>query len=261
MLCISVFTNGFSQSKPAIIPTPISVIEKDGNFVINNETVVYYDSASINTKNFLVPFLQQHYKIKLKSKWYNGNSTQINLISNGIILHQNSSLLYLNLKDTNFHIDAQPALYKAILVNSTLEELVLSKEFLIAGPDNANCFRFNCSIRRLYGVRPSLNCYLTSWNTCLERIEFTNGDVVVKSGLGGCFTAETVRDIEVFRRRGIPEKFIVPGDGTSGTFIRDWICFSDITFSPAYQKFNFVGPLSTLSYCYFSIKNSIHIIY
>jgi hypothetical protein len=91
MICISVFTNGFSQSKSAIIPTPISVIEKDGNFIMNNETIVYYDSASINTKNFLLPFLQQHYKIKLKSKWHNGNQTQLNAISNAIILHQNSS--------------------------------------------------------------------------------------------------------------------------------------------------------------------------
>ena len=186
----------------------------------------------------------------------NASSTSI-----ALMLHQNSSLLYLNLKDTNFHIDAQPALYKAILVNSTLQELVLSKEFLIAGPDKANCFRYNCSIRRLYGVRPSLNCYLTLWNTCLERIEFTNGDVVVRSGLGGYITAETVMDIEVFRTRGIPAKFIVPGDGTSGTFIRDWNCFPDITLSPAFNKYNFVEPLSTLCYWYFSIKNSIHIIY
>ena len=42
LLCISVFTNGFSQSKSAIIPTPISVLEKDGNFIINNETIVYF---------------------------------------------------------------------------------------------------------------------------------------------------------------------------------------------------------------------------
>jgi len=101
ILCISVFTNGFSQSKPAIIPTPISLTQKDGYFNMNDETIVYYDSASINTKNFLVPFLQENYKIKLKSKWHNGNPTQINSISNAIILHQNSSL-----KETYFlHID------------------------------------------------------------------------------------------------------------------------------------------------------------
>jgi hexosaminidase len=112
MICISVFTNGFSQSKSAIIPTPISVIEKDGNFIMNNETIVYYDSASINTKNFLLPFLQQHYKIKLKSKWHNGNQTQLNAISNAIILHQNSSekeTYFLNVDKNKITIEGSEA--------------------------------------------------------------------------------------------------------------------------------------------------------
>ena len=73
MIGLSVFSNGFTQSVPAIIPTPISTIQKDGHFELNNETILYYDSASIHSKNFLESFLLQHYKIKLKAKPYNGD--------------------------------------------------------------------------------------------------------------------------------------------------------------------------------------------
>ena len=61
MIGLTVFSNGFTQSFPAIIPTPISTIQKDGYFEFNNETILYYDSATINSKNFLASFLLQHF--------------------------------------------------------------------------------------------------------------------------------------------------------------------------------------------------------
>ncbi len=91
MLCISIFSKGFTQSIPAIIPTPISTIQKEGHFELNDETILYYDSASINTKNFLESFLLQHYEIKLKAKPYNGDFKAINNSTNTIMLHEQAA--------------------------------------------------------------------------------------------------------------------------------------------------------------------------
>ncbi len=91
MICISVFSNGFTQTFPTIIPTPISTIQKEGHFELNNETILYYDSATINSKNFLQSFLLEHYKIKLKSKQFNGDFKAIKNSTNTITLHEQAS--------------------------------------------------------------------------------------------------------------------------------------------------------------------------
>lgn len=108
MIGLTVFTNGFTQSFPAIIPTPISTIQKEGYFELNNETILYYDSASINSKNFLASFLLQHYKIKLKAKPYNGDFNAINNSTNTITLHKQTAeneTYYLNVEQKKIIIE------------------------------------------------------------------------------------------------------------------------------------------------------------
>lgn len=108
MIGLTVFSNGFTQSFPAIIPTPISTIQKEGYFELNNETILYYDSASINSKNFLASFLLQYYKIKLKAKPYNGDFKAINNSTNTITLHKQTAeneTYYLNVEQKKIIIE------------------------------------------------------------------------------------------------------------------------------------------------------------
>lgn len=108
MIGLSVFSNGFTQSFPVIIPTPISTIQKEGHFELNNETILYYDSASINSKNFLESFLLQHYKIKLKTKSYNRDFKVINNSNNTIVLHEQAAeneTYYLNVEQNKIIIE------------------------------------------------------------------------------------------------------------------------------------------------------------
>ncbi len=64
--CLSAFSSGFAQ-QISIIPKPVSLITKQGNFVINENTVIVAGGEDEKkSANFLNDYLQQLYGFKLK---------------------------------------------------------------------------------------------------------------------------------------------------------------------------------------------------
>ena len=223
--------------------------------VISNENI-----------NHVVAFLNNNESVTRLSL-ENSHLSEEASTSIALMLGRNSSVIYLNLKDTNFHINAQPTYSQNIVINCTIQELVLSKEFQIV------CYggvRFNCSIQRLYGVHPDVKLALSSMNTSLERIEFLNGDKVERSGEGGRMYVETVENFETFINRGIFN--IIRGEGTTATFTRDdmdieWLRKRDQKYRHPHCKFEFIFLyfiivlIFTSYYCgfFFSVNHAVHV--